>query len=72
MLKIRKTDFALIATHAKFGIVDSGGSKGFSFPMKSMAKIAFNIHSSKAMNLPSWVKWKMSNRKLWQINNMIK
>ena len=71
-MKIRKTDFALIATHAKLGIVDSGVSKGFSFPMKGMARRAFNIHPSKAVNLPSKIKRMVSNRKkiwwlwLWQ------
>ena len=51
MLKIRKTDFALIATHAKLRIVDSGVSKGFSFIIKGMARRAFNIHPSKAVNV---------------------
>ena len=72
MLKIRKSGFALIAIHAKLRIVDSGVSKGFSFPMKGMAKMAFNIHSSKIVNLPSKIKRMVSNRKkiwwlwLWQ------
>ena len=36
VMKIREGDFALIAAHAKMKIVDCGGSKGFSSPMKGM------------------------------------
>jgi hypothetical protein len=78
-LKIRKRDFALIATHAKLKIVDSGVSKGFSPPMKGMAKRTLNVHLSKAMNIPSRIKWLASNRKMWlwpwwfwQVNDIIK
>jgi hypothetical protein len=58
-----------------------GDRKGFSSPMKGMAKRAFNIHPSKTMNLPSRIKGLMNNRNnkrmykwlwKWQINNVIK
>src|SRR6266436_2177656 len=60
-----KIDFALITTHAKHGIIVSGARKAFSFPMKGMAGRAFNVHPSKAVNLPSRVKWLVSNGILW-------
>jgi len=46
----------LIAAHAKKRIVDSRGSKGFSFPIKGMARRTLNIHIPKAVNLPSRIK----------------
>ena len=55
-LKIRKGDLALIAAHAKKGIINGRGSEGFSFPMKGMAKRTLNIHLPKAVNLPSRIK----------------
>jgi hypothetical protein len=64
-LKRGKVDFALITTHAKLGIVDSGVGKGFSTPVKGMARRAFNDHPSKAVNLPSRIKGLASNGKLW-------
>jgi hypothetical protein len=63
-LKFRKRDFALIATHAKLGINVRGDRKGFSSPMKGMAKGTLNVHLSKAMNLPSRIKGLTSNRKM--------
>jgi hypothetical protein len=62
VLKLRKRDFALIATHAKLEIVDSGVTESFSSPMKGIAKRTFNIHLSKAMNFPSRIKRLASNR----------
>ena len=66
-----ENDFALITTHAKLGIINGGGSKGLSFPMKGVTERAFNVHPSKAVNLPCRVKVSASNW-LLQINNMIK
>jgi hypothetical protein len=78
-LKIRKRDFALIATHAKLGINDRGDRKGFCPPMKGMARGTLNVHLSKAMNLPSRIKWLAGNRKMWlwpwwfwHVNDIIK
>ena len=56
VMKSRKGDFALIATHAKLGIVDCRGSKGFGSLMKGMARWTLNIHLSKVMKLPSRIK----------------
>jgi hypothetical protein len=61
-LKIRKRDFALIATHVKLKIVDSGVSKGFSSLMKSMAKKTLNVHLFKVVDLPSRIRRTASNR----------
>ncbi len=72
LLKLGKNDFALITTHAKERIVDGGVSKSFSFPMKGMAERAFNIHPSKAVNLPSRVKGLATDGKMWKIKNIIK
>jgi hypothetical protein len=63
VLKLRKRDFTLIATHAKLEIVDSGVTKSFSSPIKSMAKRTFNIHLSKAVNFPSRIERLASNGK---------
>jgi len=63
-MKGRKRDFALITTHAKLQIVESGVRKGFSSPMKGMAKRTFNVHISKTVNLPSRVKGLASNGKV--------
>ena len=80
-LKVRKGYFALIATHAKKGIVDCRRGKGFSFPIKGMAKRTQNVHCPKIINLPSRIKRKMCNREmqrwlwlwwLWQVNNIVK
>ena len=64
VLKGRERYFALIATHAKNKMIDSRARKGFSFPMKGMAKRTFNIHLSKAMNLPSRIKGLATNGKV--------
>ena len=45
-LKFRKRDLALIAAHAKPRIDDRRVGKGFSSPMKSMAKRTLNVHLS--------------------------
>jgi hypothetical protein len=37
-----------------------------------MAGRAFNVHPSKAVNLPSRIKGTVGNRKLWKIKDMIK
>jgi len=63
-LKIRERDFALIATHAKLGINVRGMRKGFSPPMKGMARGALNVHLFKAMNVPSRIKGLASNRNM--------
>jgi hypothetical protein len=63
-LKSRKVDFALITTHAKLGIVDSGVGKGFGTPVKGMARRTFNVHPFKAVNLPSRIEGLASNRKM--------
>jgi len=63
-LKIGKNDFALITAHAKLGIDVGGVRKSFSSPMEGMAERAFNIHASKAVNLPSRIKGLVSNRKV--------
>ena len=65
LLKLGKLNLALIATHAKLGIIVRGLRKGFSSPTKGMARRAFNIHSSKTMNLPSRIKGSVSNGNLW-------
>jgi hypothetical protein len=74
VMKRRKRDSALIATHAKLESGVRRGREGFSFPMKSMARKAFNIHFSKAVNLPSRIKRTACNGKLqnWlQLRHMI-
>jgi len=55
-LKFRKRDLALIAAHAKPRIDDRGVGKGFSSPMKGMARRTLNVHFSQAVNLPSRIK----------------
>src|SRR6201984_430312 len=56
VLKSRKGYFALIAAHAKLGIVGRRVNEFFSLPMKGMAKRALNVHLPKAVNLPSRIK----------------
>jgi hypothetical protein len=68
LLKFGKLNLALIATHAKHGIIVRKVRKGFSSPMKGMARRAFNVHPFKTMNLPSRIKGLVSNRnnkRLW-------
>jgi hypothetical protein len=68
LLKLGKLNLALIATHAKLGIIVRGLRKGFSSPTKGMARRAFNVHPSKTMNLSSRIKGLVSNRnnkRLW-------
>ena len=62
--KRRERDLALIATHAKLDISIRRGGEFFIFPMKGMARRTFNIHLSKAVNLPSRIKRTACNGKL--------
>ena len=62
IMKRRKIDFALIATHAKQRIDVGGARKRFSMPMKCMAERTFNVHPSKAINLSSRIKGLASDR----------
>ena len=74
VIKMRKGYFALKAAHAKLGIIDCGMSKGFSFPMKGMAKRTLNVHSPKSMNLPCRIKGtacKGNVQNWWHVKNMI-
>jgi len=60
-LKFRKRDLALIAAYAKPGIDNGRVGKGFSSPMKGMARRTLNVHLSQAMNLLSRIKKMMCN-----------
>jgi hypothetical protein len=62
-LKRGNGDFALITTHPKLKKIDNRVRKGFSSPMKSMAKGALNVHLSKTVNHPSMIKRLACNRK---------
>jgi hypothetical protein len=64
-LNLEKLNLALIATHAKLGINIKGDRKSFSSLMKGMARRAFNVYSSKTMNLPSRIKGSVSNGNVW-------
>ena len=72
LLKRRKNDLALIATHAKLVVVDGGVRKSFCFPMKGVTGRTLDIHPSKAVNLPSRIKGTVSDRKMWKLKGMIK
>jgi hypothetical protein len=72
LLKRRKNDLALIATHAKLEVVDGGVRKSFCFPMKGVTERTLDMHPSKAMNLPSRIKGTVSDRKMWKLKGMIK
>ena len=56
VVKWGKVNLALIATHAKSGVVDCRVGKGFSSPMKGMARRTLNVHLPKGVNLPSRIK----------------
>ena len=69
-LKWGEGDLALITAHAKLGVDDGGAGKGLSLPMKGMAKRTLNVHLPKTMELPSRVKWLVSNGKsLWWLSS---
>jgi hypothetical protein len=65
-LKWGKGDFALITAHAKLGIINGGLGKGFSPPMKGMARGTLNDHLAKTMDLPRRIKGLASNREMWK------
>ena len=71
-LKWGEGNFALIAAHPKLGIVNGGVGKGFSAPMKGMAKGTLNGHIPKTMDLPSRVKRLASNgNRLWLLRMLL-